>query len=1042
MRKFMTFLWLMAMAVFTAQGAPVQKAKALSTAKMFLQKRDIRVVGALQLAYTEKRDLGQEERPYYYVLNNGDNEGFVIVSGDDRTEQILGYSDRGSFDPENIPDNMRAWLQGYVDQMAYLDQHRVAEKQAISGALPTRNAVQPILKAHWTQNAPFNNLTPVTTSNDKHTPVGCVATAMAQVMYHHKHPAKVLADIPSYTVSNTNITPRTQDGIPAGTVIDWDNMLDVYHGSETEAQKNAVAALSRYCGVAVGMSYAAGGSSANTSKIPKALINYFGYDSGILLGERKNYSYGVWATMLYDELIAGRPVIYAGQSSGGGHAFVVDGYDGADLFHVNWGWNNGCDGYFLLSVLNPGDNSGTGASSSSDGYNMDEEAIFGVVPASGGQTETKPVGATITMNSVDGKEVNCTVLNSQNETHTLYARMGYYDAEGNLHYASNSVSSNLRPQYYFNYSFIINITTPGDYILFPISNNQGNGHEWVVTEHSINYVDCHVANDGTITLVLHPQKNLTATFDFAEPKMVGVSQTTQVTVNNLAEEYQGALYFFASTSSSNKGSYLGRSGLSLLSGQSMVVEQSFLPNVTGTWYVWATLDEGGNEVIGSSSVVIGENISTSDPTALTATISLENVEGNKIYGNQVRGVMSYTNNSNQLWTGSLSQYIYAHTEPTGTFSGVYSQSESYSIQPGATLEVSFSYQGEYNLYYLITTKSGDDELKRVSPTKQLVPGRVTYLGDGSIRGSKADGDIVIGEDEVAVDLRGIDMTSITSFTPNNNPNTLYYFSEGVTPPTSLANSNVVLGDEAAKITLTDGRDFYVPLTFTALSISYSRIPTLLTDGTGYWETLALPFDVKNITLNGQPISFFTSGKDKGKDFWVRYFSHYEGTNMIFGFTDKMKAYVPYIVAFPGDKWGAQYSFEGKTVTFSGENAILYGDGKISSGSDYYCYTGALASTTVNNAYALDEDGKIFELNNSYTVPPFHAYIRPMVDTSLDADNLANTLYIFTDEATSIQELSIEQTPLVETPAYNLSGQKVNDNYKGIIVRNGRKYLNQ
>ena len=164
--------------------------------------------------------------------------------------------------------------------------------------------------------------------------------------------------------------------------------------------------------------------------------------------------------------------------------------------------------------------------------------------------------------------------------------------------------------------------------------------------------------------------------------------------------------------------------------------------------------------------------------------------------------------------------------------------------------------------------------------------------------------------------------------------------------------------------------------------------------------------------------------------------------MIFGFTDKMKAYVPYIVAFPGDKWGAQYSFEGKTVTFSGENAVLYGDGKISSGSDYYCYTGALASTTVNNAYALDEDGKIFELNNSYTVPPFHAYIRPMVDTSLDADNLANTLYIFTDEATSIQELSIEQTPLVETPTYNLSGQKVNDNYKGIIVRNGRKYLNQ
>ena len=91
---------------------------------------------------------------------------------------------------------------------------------------------------------------------------------------------------------------------------------------------------------------------------------------------RSDYSIDDWFDMLYNDLAEGYPICFAGFSSGGGHAFVIDGFDGENLFHLNWGWGGGSNGWFLVSILNPGDTSGIGASSSSDGYSMGQYALL------------------------------------------------------------------------------------------------------------------------------------------------------------------------------------------------------------------------------------------------------------------------------------------------------------------------------------------------------------------------------------------------------------------------------------------------------------------------------------------------------------------------------------------------------------------------------------------------------------------------------------------------------------------------------------------
>lgn len=368
-----------------------------------------------------------------YVFNAEGNQGFVIVSNDDRTAPILGYSETGNLDPDNMPCNMRAWLQGYADEIAWLDEHNI-QLTGVAALHRTASAVKtpiaPLVQTHWNQGSPYNDNCPEYTSGKK-AATGCVATAMAQVMNYHQF-ANMTVDIPGYDKDFQEV-PCIAVSTLAATTFDWGNMLNEYTFSYnsttykydipdfTSDQGEAVAKLMQYCGASVKMNYGST-SYSNTSEVVNALKTYFGYKSTTQVAIRSLYTYAEWIEIIYNELKQGRPVVYGGQSSGGGHEFVCDGYQGEDFFHINWGWGGQSDNYFKLSALDP-DQQGIGGSSSTDGYHYGQDAAIGVQKPTdeGTVLDIEPHDINLTCSSITcvdeaatGEEVDITLTITNN----------------------------------------------------------------------------------------------------------------------------------------------------------------------------------------------------------------------------------------------------------------------------------------------------------------------------------------------------------------------------------------------------------------------------------------------------------------------------------------------------------------------------------------------------------------------------------------------------------------------------------------------------
>ncbi|MBQ8051715.1 MAG: leucine-rich repeat protein [Bacteroidaceae bacterium] len=359
-------------------AAPITREQARLRAIEFLKKapgsRQLSPVKNLAKLSPRRKASAQSQTELYYVFNRGQNEGFVIVSGDDQTRAVLGYTEEGEFDYNQLPENMRFWLQGYEEELAFLSENPLTEKPMYA---PTHDKIEPMVTTKWNQGDPYNQECPIYTDK-KRCITGCVATAMAQVLYYQraKSVTEIQADIPAYTSGggdNFHV-----DGIPAGSPIDWDNMLNTYGSGATAKQKLAVAQLMHYCGVAVKMMYTSSSSGAYSSNVADALPKYFGYGSSVRYVTKSNgYNDDTWDALLYKELEEGRPFYLSGSNSDGGHAFVGDGYDGNGCFHINWGWGGSSDGYYLLTKLNPGSQ---GLGGSSGGYSDWPEAVIGIEP--------------------------------------------------------------------------------------------------------------------------------------------------------------------------------------------------------------------------------------------------------------------------------------------------------------------------------------------------------------------------------------------------------------------------------------------------------------------------------------------------------------------------------------------------------------------------------------------------------------------------------------------------------------------------------------
>ncbi len=311
--------------------------------------------------------------PSYYIYTHP-NGGYVIVSATEAAYPILGYSREGSVDLKNLPCGLRMLLGFYsqdIKQARISGVEPATEIMALRSALRAKDPVGNVVVAplmsdiHWDQMPYYNALCP-----SSNVPVGCVATATSQIMRYWEYPEVAKGH---YAYNCPNFGTLSHD---YNYTINWKEMPKA-------TLKETNFAIARFCyGVAVSVDmqfdYAHnGGSGAKQNDVPFALIRFYSYPKSVTSVFRNYFSDDDWMAMMQNELDNKRPIQYGGQGSGGGHSFVLDGYDDKGYFHVNWGWSGNSDGWFKLDALDP-DDLGTGGGSG--GFNKYQQAIINFAP--------------------------------------------------------------------------------------------------------------------------------------------------------------------------------------------------------------------------------------------------------------------------------------------------------------------------------------------------------------------------------------------------------------------------------------------------------------------------------------------------------------------------------------------------------------------------------------------------------------------------------------------------------------------------------------
>lgn len=361
-----------------AEKVSVEKAKQVATNFMKQKhtyhtkdRKTLRMYKSLELTNISTRSFDN-----FYIFNLNDNQGWVIISGDDAFIPVLGYSKNGSFETDKLGPNTLELLKGYEEQIQHAadSRHHDSEeiskqwKELLSGESDeyisrSNRQVYPLIQTKWDQSPYYNYYCPYDATYDETTVTGCVATAMAQIMNYWEYPKKG-EGIHSYNHERYG----TLFANFGATYYDWDNMPNELGYFSSKKEKEAIAMLMFHCGVSVNMDYNVaqlGGSSAyiatNYSNNQKhcseyAFKTYFDYKNTLqgigIVDYVEDHSEEDWINLLKNELDNDRPILYAGFGDGG-HAFVCDGYDNNDYFHYNWGWGGIADGYFSIYSLTP-----------------------------------------------------------------------------------------------------------------------------------------------------------------------------------------------------------------------------------------------------------------------------------------------------------------------------------------------------------------------------------------------------------------------------------------------------------------------------------------------------------------------------------------------------------------------------------------------------------------------------------------------------------------------------------------------------------------
>ena len=733
-----------------AQADPVTQQQALNKAQSFLSGKRSRKTAlsdaSLQLVSVHHYQVSKEQiAPCFYVFNVGDDGGFVVVSGDDLMPTILGYADRGTYDEATMPENMKAWMEGYSQQMAWLHSHpeAAAHNNVVAG-----DAISPLLHSTWGQSSPYNDLCPM--NNGSRSMTGCVATAMAQVMYYYQWPSKTTKVIPSYTTQTKGIAIPA---IPAGTVIDWDNILPAYTGSESSVQQQAVAQLMKLCGTSIETDYSCDSyneSGAYISSVVTGLINYFDYDASITCESANEYTLGQWSQMVYNELAAGRPVIYSGSERTSGHVFVVDGYGGDGFFHVNWGWYGSCDNYFLLSVLDSDISDGVGVDSSIDGFSLGQAAIFGVQPNTGKPKEEIVRMTTHSMSLPNGNyftrssslddfsfQVDADMWNLTGSSYTFdCAAFGFFDESDNL----LSVASDYR-EYTFTLGQGFNTVprtvnlgagiTSGKYKIKAISRKSGTT-TWYANNCDPSCFINVVISGNTIRLIA-PTVDLSGTIT-ATGNTVAMSRVPlDITITNNGSFFCEQVYLL------DGKTFLGGRLIEIEAGATETLSFSFIPTTAGTKRLSLCTYKSGFIPFATCDVAI------TAPTAadLSITSHISNATNGIVKDNKFVISANVKNNGSSTYNNYVMARLYK-MDDEGLGTGMGQIFETLSLRPGqnTNVELTFNHLEDgatyyYYMYYysegeLIRSIRGDRATVNID-SETHIPGDVN--GDGMVNGT-------------------------------------------------------------------------------------------------------------------------------------------------------------------------------------------------------------------------------------------------------------------------------------------------------------------
>ncbi len=464
----------------------------------------------------------------YYILNISNGNGYVIVSGDDRFRDVIGYSTTGQFSTETAPVALTHLLSTLSAEMQaakeYYDENDITTVESNRSLLTSASSISPLIKTHWYQGYPFNSQVPVAYSGNPSTyhgkaSVGCVALAMAQVMNYWKYPSRGQGG----TYANTNYSQISVNF--SEQIYNWDNIAKEYgdyrdddgvtkKGQYTQSQADEIAKICYHIGVAVDMQWNAdgsGGSGTFEDYIPRALANQFGYNKYAKIRLRDVLGVEEFQKEIINDLSAGRPVIFNAISTIGGHSFILDGYDAStDMFHANWGWQGADNGYYAISVLKP-------ASGDMGNFVSNQDAVLGVQPTEedlGFQPSLYGCKLTLDRTSISKGE-NLKVLIDTLYDYEFFFEgnigLAVYDSNGEL--KLDNINTQIEPgNLYINNTFYSPMfprsMTAGTYTMrmvmkdsdgtiYPLPVKYGNTESWTVTVSSS-------TPSGVVTFVADP----------------------------------------------------------------------------------------------------------------------------------------------------------------------------------------------------------------------------------------------------------------------------------------------------------------------------------------------------------------------------------------------------------------------------------------------------------------------------------------------------------------------------------------------------------